>query len=125
VQIHATEHFCAGFKPWSCSAVVVRDPAYGEILGVLDVSGLSSRFHRNWLALAMMTAGRIEAELATRQMESRWRLAEAGLQSLSRASSSAETSPARVFWTPALSFSRRVGSCSTEPKRVWIILNSF
>src|SRR6267142_5116739 len=89
VQIHATEHFCTGIKPWSCSAVVLRDPAYGEILGVLDVSGLSSRFHRNWLALAMMTAGRIEAELAARQMESRWRLAEAGLQSLSRASSSA------------------------------------
>src|SRR6266850_1867406 len=89
VQVHATEHFCAGIKPWSCSAVVVRDPADGEILGVVDVSGLSSRFHRNWLALAMMTAGRIEAELAARQMESRWRLAEAGLQSLSKASSSA------------------------------------
>src|SRR5215813_2506913 len=89
VQIHATEHFCAGIKPWSCSAVVLRDPAYGEILGVLDVSGLSSRFHRNWLALAMMTAGRIEAELSARQMESRWRLVEAGLHGLSRASSSA------------------------------------
>src|SRR5262245_43571417 len=89
VQVHATEHFCAGIKPWSCSAVVVRDPAYGEILGVLDVSGLSSRFHPNWLALAMMTAGRIEAELAVRQMESRWRLTEAGLQGLSRASSRA------------------------------------
>src|SRR5262245_57626430 len=89
VQVHATEHFCAGIKPWSCSAVVWRDPAYGEILGVLDVSGLSSRFHRNWLPLAMMTAGRIEAELAARQMESRWRLVEAGLHGLSRASSSA------------------------------------
>src|SRR5947209_11409368 len=89
VQVHATEHFCAGIKPWSCAATVLRDPASGEILGVLDVSGLSNRFHRNWLALAMMTAGRIEAELAARQMESRWRLVEAGLQSLSRASSSA------------------------------------
>jgi transcriptional regulator of acetoin/glycerol metabolism len=89
VQVHATEHFCAGIKPWSCSAVVFRDPASGEIVGVVDVSGLSSRFHRNWLALAMMTAGRIEAELAVRQMESRWRLAEAGLQRLSRAASSA------------------------------------
>lgn len=89
VQVHATEHFCTGIKPWSCSAVVLRDPAYGEILGVLDVSGLSSRFHRNWLALAMMTAGRIEAELAAREMESRWRLTEAGLQRLSRVSSSA------------------------------------
>jgi transcriptional regulator of acetoin/glycerol metabolism len=88
VQVHAAEHFCTGIKPWSCSAVVLRDPAYGEILGVLDVSGLSSRFHRNWLTLAMMTAGRIEAELAARQMETRWRLAEAGLQRLSRVSSS-------------------------------------
>jgi transcriptional regulator of acetoin/glycerol metabolism len=87
VQVHATEHFCAGIKPWSCSAAVLRDPASGEILGVLDVSGLSSKFHRNWLALAMMTAGRIEADLAARHMESRWRLAEAGLQGLSRASS--------------------------------------
>src|SRR6266481_2187619 len=87
VQVHATEHFCAGIKPWSCSAVVLRDPASGEILGGLDVSGLSSKFHRNWLALAMMAAGRIEADLATRHMESRWRLVEAGLQGLSRASS--------------------------------------
>ena len=89
VQVHATEHFCAGIKPWSCSAVVLRDPTSGEILGVLDVSGLSSRFHRNWLALAMMAAGRIEADLAARHMESRWRLVEAGLQGLSRASSRA------------------------------------
>src|SRR5262249_28461516 len=89
VQVHATEHFCAGIKPWSCSAVVVRDPAHGEILGVLDVSGLSSRFHRNWLALAMMTAARIEAELAARRMELRWQLRDAGLQGLCRASSSA------------------------------------
>jgi transcriptional regulator of acetoin/glycerol metabolism len=53
--------------------VVLRDPASGEILGVLDVSGLSSNFHRNWLTLAMMTAGRIEADLAARHVDSRWR----------------------------------------------------
>jgi transcriptional regulator of acetoin/glycerol metabolism len=89
VEVHATEHFCSGIKPWSCSAVVLRDPDSGEILGVLDVSGLSNRFDRNWLALAMMAAGRIEADLAARHMESRWRLVEAGLQGLSKASSSA------------------------------------
>jgi sigma-54 dependent transcriptional regulator, acetoin dehydrogenase operon transcriptional activator AcoR len=89
VQVHATEHFCAGIKPWSCSAVVLRDPDSGETLGVLDVSGLSNRFHRNWLALVMVAAGRIEADLAVRHMESRWRLVEAGLQGLSKASSSA------------------------------------
>ena len=58
VQVHAAEHFCAGIKPWTCSATVVRDPASGEILGALDVSGLSSTFHRQWLALAVVAAGR-------------------------------------------------------------------
>ena len=56
---------------------------------MLDVSGLSRKFHRNWLALAILAAGRIEADLAARHMESRWRLVEAGLQSLSRSSSRA------------------------------------
>src|SRR3989441_10409752 len=52
VQGHAAEHFCAGIKPWTCSATVVRDPASGESLCALDVSGLSGTFYRQWLALA-------------------------------------------------------------------------
>jgi len=87
VQVHAAEHFCAGIKPWTCSATVVRDPARGEVVGVLDVSGLSSTFHRDFLALAVMTAGRIEAQLAARQMELRQYLLETGVQRLSRLSS--------------------------------------
>src|SRR2546425_6463280 len=63
VQVHAAEHFCAGIKPWTCSATVVRDPTYGEVVGVLDVSGLSDTFHRHWLALAVVAAGRIEGSL--------------------------------------------------------------
>src|SRR2546425_6965908 len=69
VQVHAAEHFCAGIKPWTCSATVVRDPASGEILGALDVSGLSGTFHRQWLALDVVAAGRIEASVAAREME--------------------------------------------------------
>ncbi|MFP3693735.1 GAF domain-containing protein, partial [Burkholderia sp. SIMBA_048] len=26
VQIHGSEHFCAGIKRWTCSATVIRDP---------------------------------------------------------------------------------------------------
>src|SRR2546428_4007508 len=87
VQVHAAEHFCAGIKPWTCSAAVVRDPARGEVIGVVDVSGLSPTFHRDFLALAVMTAGRIEAQLSARQMELRQYLFETGVRRLSRLSS--------------------------------------
>ena len=86
VQVHAAEHFCAGIKPWTCSATVVRDPASGEILGALDVSGLSGTFHRQWLALAVVAAGRIEASLAAREMGLRHHLLEAGLRRLLKTS---------------------------------------
>ena len=84
VQVHAAEHFCAGIKPWTCSATVVRDPTYGEVVGVLDVSGLSDTFHRHWLALAVVAAGRIEASLAAREMGLQHHLLEAGLRHLSK-----------------------------------------
>jgi len=86
VQVHAAEHFCAGIKPWTCSATVVRDPAHGEVLGVLDVSGLSGTFHRHWLGLAVVAAGRIEANLAAREMGLRHHLLEVGLRRLSKSS---------------------------------------
>ena len=41
----------------------------------------------------------------------------------SRASSIAVTNPARVFRTPLFNFSRRDGSRSTFPNKVWIILH--
>src|SRR5262245_6677100 len=85
VQVHAGEHFCVGPKAWTCSATVVRDPASGEVLGALDVSGLQRTFDRHCLALAQETAGRIEDRLAAREMELRERLLEAGLGRLSRA----------------------------------------
>jgi transcriptional regulator of acetoin/glycerol metabolism len=79
VQVHAAEHFCAGIKPWTCSATPVRDPVTGELLGVLDVSGLRSAFSRHALALVVAAAGRIEARLAGHEAEQRHRLLEWGL----------------------------------------------
>jgi sigma-54 dependent transcriptional regulator, acetoin dehydrogenase operon transcriptional activator AcoR len=86
VQVHAAEHFCAGIKSWTCSATVARDPVHGDVLGVLDVSGLRGTFHPHCLALALMAAGRIEARLAAREMELRHDLLEAGLRHLSKIS---------------------------------------
>jgi sigma-54 dependent transcriptional regulator, acetoin dehydrogenase operon transcriptional activator AcoR len=84
VQVHAAEHFCAGIKPWTCAATVVRDPSDGGVLAVLDVSGLRGAFDRHALALAMTAAGRIEERLAGQELAWRHRLLEAGLGRLAR-----------------------------------------
>ncbi len=74
VQIHSAEHYCEGIKRWTCSATVVRHPLDGEIVGVLDVSGLSQTYSRQTLALVVTTASRIENRLAMGEMERRYRL---------------------------------------------------
>ncbi|WFP16398.1 GAF domain-containing protein [Citricoccus muralis] len=38
-QISRAEHFSPLVHPWSCSAMPVRNPATGEIVGVIDVTG--------------------------------------------------------------------------------------
>jgi signal transduction histidine kinase len=85
VRVHGAEHFCAGIKPWTCSAVPVRDPATGELLGVLDISGLRDTFDRHWLSMAASSAARIEERLSFHDSELRQRLLEWGLANLSRA----------------------------------------
>ena len=84
VQVHAAEHFCAGIKPWTCAATVVRDPADGDVVAVLDVSGLRGAFSRHALALVVAAAGRIEERLAGRELAWRHRLLEMGLGRLTR-----------------------------------------
>jgi DNA-binding NtrC family response regulator len=64
--------------------MVVRDPVDGDVLAVLDVSGLRGAFSRHALALAMTAAGRIEERLAGRELSWRHRLLEAGLGRLAR-----------------------------------------
>jgi transcriptional regulator of acetoin/glycerol metabolism len=39
VQVSGAEHFAESVHPWSCSAVPVRDPHSGALIGVLDVTG--------------------------------------------------------------------------------------
>ena len=79
VQIHSAEHYCAGIKRWTCSAMVIRHPIDGEVLGVVDVSGLSETYNRQSLALVVTTANRIESRLKMRETELRLRLLETAL----------------------------------------------
>ena len=74
VQICAAEHFVESVKQWTCSAAVIHDPCDGQLLGGLDISGLSGAHNMHCLALAVTGAGRIESRLAAIEMEKRARL---------------------------------------------------
>jgi len=73
VQVRAHEHFCGPVKVWTCSAAPIRDPADGQILGILDISGVEAN-HSHCLALAAAEAHRIELSLARADAERRSRL---------------------------------------------------
>jgi transcriptional regulator of acetoin/glycerol metabolism len=70
----AEEHYCETIKRWTCSASVIHDPYDGQIVGILDISGLSGSHNTHCLALAVTGAGRIESQLSTLEMEKRARL---------------------------------------------------
>jgi len=66
VQIFAGEHYNTVVHPWSCSAVPVRDPDSGRVLGIVDITGSASIASPYALALVRATARAAEAELAIR-----------------------------------------------------------
>ena len=73
IQVRAYEHFCGPVKMWTCSGAPIRDPADGQILGVLDISGVEAN-HSHCLALAAAEAHRIELSLARADAERHSRL---------------------------------------------------
>jgi hypothetical protein len=66
VQIFAGEHYNTVVHPWSCSAVPVRDPDSGQVLGIVDITGSASIASPYALALVRAAARAAEAELAIR-----------------------------------------------------------
>jgi signal transduction histidine kinase len=69
VQIFATEHFMEVVQPWTCSAAPVHDPETGELLGVIDLTGLEKDVHPLTLAFAVSTARAVESQLRDRLHE--------------------------------------------------------
>jgi signal transduction histidine kinase len=63
VQIFAAEHFNAVVQAWTCSAAPVHDPETGELLGVIDLTGLERTVHPHSLAVAITTARAVEGHL--------------------------------------------------------------
>jgi DNA-binding CsgD family transcriptional regulator len=69
VQIFATEHFIEVVQAWTCSAAPVHDPETGELLGIIDLTGLEKHVHPHSLAVAMTTARAVEGHLRLRLQE--------------------------------------------------------
>jgi hypothetical protein len=63
VQIFSAEHFNRKVHPWQCSGAPIHDPATGEILGVVDLTGHLKTAHPHTLALVTAAAGMAEAYL--------------------------------------------------------------
>ena len=53
VQVFATEHFVEVVQAWTCAAAPVHDPGTGELLGVIDLTGLQRDVQPHSLAVAM------------------------------------------------------------------------
>jgi signal transduction histidine kinase len=69
VQIFAGEHFVEVVQAWTCSAAPVHDPDTGELIGVIDLTGLKKSVHPHTLALAVTTARAVEGHLRDRLHE--------------------------------------------------------
>lgn len=63
VQIFAAEHFRHPVQDWTCAAAPIHDPATGQVLGVIDVTGGDVVAHPHSLALVRAAARAVEAEL--------------------------------------------------------------
>lgn len=63
VQVMGPEHFCTGWHEWICSAVPIREPVTGTVLGVLDVTSRLKWYRCHDMALLQSAADRIAREL--------------------------------------------------------------
>lgn len=69
IIIHGAEHFFSCYRPISCAAAPIRDPA-GRVIGLLDASSDCASRQSHTLALVQMAAAHIENGLFGREMRS-------------------------------------------------------
>ncbi|WP_322752168.1 helix-turn-helix domain-containing protein [Frankia sp. Cas3] len=78
VQLFAAEHFSRMSQSWTCSAAPIHDPASGESLGVIDITGGDQLATPYSLALVQAAARAAEGELARIRERRRERLGDQG-----------------------------------------------
>jgi sigma-54 dependent transcriptional regulator, acetoin dehydrogenase operon transcriptional activator AcoR len=76
VYVHGDEHFCEGMKAWSCAAAPIRDPVDQTIIGIINLSGLTTIFQKHNAAFAATAARDIEVAIAQEQSMLNMRLME-------------------------------------------------
>ncbi|MCG7309848.1 GAF domain-containing protein [Brachybacterium sp. ACRRE] len=67
IQVAGAEHYVEAIQGWSCSAVPLLDPATGEVLGVIDVTGDDRAVGPLVLPLLRAAARAVQAELPQRE----------------------------------------------------------
>lgn len=74
VHVVGREHFCQAWQSWHCAAAPIRDPASGEILGVIDLSGPVGAGSPYALTLATAFAVALEQRLSARAAQDQARI---------------------------------------------------
>lgn len=65
VQVSRAEHFSPVVHPWSCSAMPVHNPATGDIIGVIDLTGGDDAVSLLALSLLRATVNAVESLWST------------------------------------------------------------
>jgi hypothetical protein len=63
VQLFSAEHFVRRQHPWTCTACPVHDPRTGELLGIVDITGLAETIHPTTVALVCTAVKLAESSL--------------------------------------------------------------
>ncbi|MDK1359844.1 GAF domain-containing protein [Arthrobacter sp. zg-Y1219] len=69
IQIAGAEHFSRQVHSWSCTAVPVRDPDTGVVLGVVDITGRDEAVAEHTLALVEATVAAAESHLRVERLQ--------------------------------------------------------
>lgn len=88
-QVNGYEHYCEGFKPWSCTAACINDPYDNQQVGVVDLSGLSDTHDRIHLSLVTSWATGIQSQLQ-QLITNRWASIDRAVMANSKFSSKGE-----------------------------------
>jgi hypothetical protein len=85
VQVFAAEHLAAAQHAWWCSAAPIHDPATGELLGAVNLSGPARTAHPHSLGLVRAAAAMAQDVLRSRSAAEDGRLVQAYLDRAIRA----------------------------------------
>jgi transcriptional regulator of acetoin/glycerol metabolism len=65
LQLMGAEHFCDGWRGFTCTAAPIRDPDSGDVLGVLDITGHYRLVRRHLIGVMLESALEIEEQVSS------------------------------------------------------------